>query len=334
MGRVKLEIKKIENPTNRQVTFSKRRNGLMKKAFELSTLCDVDILCIMFSPSGKLTTFCRHDRIEEVISRYANTPLHERSKRKFENVEYLKKVAQKLSDEKGLEGPRIGYADLQLENQELRGNYNKLAQEKTFFEQKSRLFAGSEGVNHIQSLDNLVRIKGELEHALTKVNSRVCQLQEPKPVPAYRQNTLEQRSSYDVMAEAGSSTDVPNATTWETRHLEAPAFYQRAMPIGYNEAENSGYNYATKVEGSSHFAYGGNVQEQVASLPNQVKHGVENTLQYGYGSVSQAQISPLPNLDDTSQYAYGGGGHGQTSSLADQTKQGQLGSGDQTSWLF
>ncbi|PIA36796.1 hypothetical protein AQUCO_03200047v1 [Aquilegia coerulea] len=31
MGRVKLQIKRIENTTNRQVTFSKRRNGLIKK---------------------------------------------------------------------------------------------------------------------------------------------------------------------------------------------------------------------------------------------------------------------------------------------------------------
>jgi hypothetical protein len=61
MGRVKLEIKKIENPTNRQVTYSKRRNGLIKKAYELSVLCDIDIALIMFSPSGKLTQYsnCR-----------------------------------------------------------------------------------------------------------------------------------------------------------------------------------------------------------------------------------------------------------------------------------
>lgn len=63
MGRVKLEIKKIENPTNRQVTYSKRRNGLIKKAYELSVLCDIDIALIMFSPSGKLTQYsnCRFD---------------------------------------------------------------------------------------------------------------------------------------------------------------------------------------------------------------------------------------------------------------------------------
>lgn len=57
MGRVKLEIKRIENPVNRQVTFSKRRNGLIKKAYELSILCDIDIAVIMFSPSGRVNHF-------------------------------------------------------------------------------------------------------------------------------------------------------------------------------------------------------------------------------------------------------------------------------------
>lgn len=53
MGRGKVELKRIENPTNRQVTFSKRRNGLLKKAFELSILCDAEVALLIFSPSGK-----------------------------------------------------------------------------------------------------------------------------------------------------------------------------------------------------------------------------------------------------------------------------------------
>ncbi|PKI73869.1 hypothetical protein CRG98_005739 [Punica granatum] len=57
MGRAKLPVKRIENTTNRQVTFSKRRNGLIKKAYELSVLCDIDIALIMFSPSGRLSHF-------------------------------------------------------------------------------------------------------------------------------------------------------------------------------------------------------------------------------------------------------------------------------------
>ncbi|KAK6924680.1 Transcription factor, MADS-box, partial [Dillenia turbinata] len=42
MGRGKVELKRIENPTRRQVSFSKRKNGLLKKAFELSILCDAE----------------------------------------------------------------------------------------------------------------------------------------------------------------------------------------------------------------------------------------------------------------------------------------------------
>ncbi|KAI3672985.1 hypothetical protein L6452_39090 [Arctium lappa] len=64
MGRVKLQIKKIENTTNRQVTFSKRRNGLIKKAYELSVLCDVDVALIMFSPSGRASIFSGNRRLQ------------------------------------------------------------------------------------------------------------------------------------------------------------------------------------------------------------------------------------------------------------------------------
>ncbi|KAF7135753.1 hypothetical protein RHSIM_Rhsim08G0008600 [Rhododendron simsii] len=69
MGRVKLQIRKIENITSRQVTFSKRRNGLIKKAYELSVLCDIDVALIMFSPSGRLSLFSgKRSPPEELIS--------------------------------------------------------------------------------------------------------------------------------------------------------------------------------------------------------------------------------------------------------------------------
>ncbi|KAL8543817.1 hypothetical protein ACS0TY_004392 [Phlomoides rotata] len=57
MGRGKTELKRIENATSRRVTFSKRRSGLLKKAFELSVLCDAEVALIIFSPSGKLFEF-------------------------------------------------------------------------------------------------------------------------------------------------------------------------------------------------------------------------------------------------------------------------------------
>jgi len=57
MVRGKTQMKKIENVTSRQVTFSKRRNGLLKKAYELSVLCDAEVGLIVFSPRGKLYEF-------------------------------------------------------------------------------------------------------------------------------------------------------------------------------------------------------------------------------------------------------------------------------------
>ncbi|KAL8200414.1 hypothetical protein R6Q57_011753 [Mikania cordata] len=53
MGRGRIEIKKIENNTNRQVTYSKRRNGIFKKAHELTVLCDAKVSLIIFSNTGK-----------------------------------------------------------------------------------------------------------------------------------------------------------------------------------------------------------------------------------------------------------------------------------------
>ncbi|KAH9755676.1 MADS-box domain-containing protein [Citrus sinensis] len=86
MGRVKVQIKRIENTTNRQVTFSKRRNGLVKKAYELSVLCDVDVALIMFSPSGRVSLFSGNKSMEEILARYVNLPEHERGRLPYEFV--------------------------------------------------------------------------------------------------------------------------------------------------------------------------------------------------------------------------------------------------------
>jgi MADS-box transcription factor len=62
MGRGRVELKRIENKINRQVTFAKRRNGLLKKAHELFVLCDAEVALIIFSNKGKLCEFCSSPR--------------------------------------------------------------------------------------------------------------------------------------------------------------------------------------------------------------------------------------------------------------------------------
>ncbi|KAL5556610.1 hypothetical protein UlMin_038846 [Ulmus minor] len=70
MGRRKLHIKRIEDNYNRYVTFSKRRNGLMKKTHELSILCDVEIALVVFSRHGRLYEFCSGESLGKTLDRY------------------------------------------------------------------------------------------------------------------------------------------------------------------------------------------------------------------------------------------------------------------------
>ncbi|KAL6339059.1 hypothetical protein AAG906_024210 [Vitis piasezkii] len=74
MGRQRVEIKKIENKAVRQVTFAKRRNGLLKKAYEISTLCDIEVALLAFSPSGKPTIFGGKKRFDQIFAHYVNLP--------------------------------------------------------------------------------------------------------------------------------------------------------------------------------------------------------------------------------------------------------------------
>ncbi|KAI3770064.1 hypothetical protein L6452_01185 [Arctium lappa] len=69
MGRGKISIRRIENPTSRQVTFSKRSNGLLKKAKELAILCDAEVGLVIFSSTGRLHEYASSSMVK-VTERY------------------------------------------------------------------------------------------------------------------------------------------------------------------------------------------------------------------------------------------------------------------------
>ncbi|KAF7129808.1 hypothetical protein RHSIM_Rhsim10G0080200 [Rhododendron simsii] len=69
MGRGKIAIRRIDNATSRQVTFSKRKNGLLKKAKELGILCDAEVGLIIVSSTGKLFEYSSTS-MKSVIERY------------------------------------------------------------------------------------------------------------------------------------------------------------------------------------------------------------------------------------------------------------------------
>ncbi|KAJ8632685.1 hypothetical protein MRB53_026021 [Persea americana] len=86
MVRGKTQMRRIENTASRQVTFSKRRSGLLKKAFELSVLCDVEVALMVFSPTGRLYEFANAG-MEKTIDRYhrhSRTDIHKGEKENLE----------------------------------------------------------------------------------------------------------------------------------------------------------------------------------------------------------------------------------------------------------
>ncbi|GFZ16939.1 AGAMOUS-like 61 [Actinidia rufa] len=68
-GRQRVAMAKMENESNLQVTFSKRRSGLFKKASELSILCGAEVAIIVFSPGSKAFSF-GHPSVDAVIDRF------------------------------------------------------------------------------------------------------------------------------------------------------------------------------------------------------------------------------------------------------------------------
>ncbi|CAN1808541.1 Agamous-like MADS-box protein AGL29 [Linum perenne] len=71
MGRRKIEMTMVKDRSCRQVTFSKRRTGLFKKAHELATLCAVRIAILVFSPGGKPFSFGSPD-VDSITNQFLN----------------------------------------------------------------------------------------------------------------------------------------------------------------------------------------------------------------------------------------------------------------------
>ncbi|KAL3515393.1 hypothetical protein ACH5RR_022295 [Cinchona calisaya] len=68
-GRQKIEMTRMSKESNLLVTFSKRRSGLFKKAYELHTLCGAEIAIIVFSPGKKVFSY-GHPCLYSIIDRF------------------------------------------------------------------------------------------------------------------------------------------------------------------------------------------------------------------------------------------------------------------------
>ncbi|GKU90875.1 hypothetical protein SLE2022_052200 [Rubroshorea leprosula] len=184
MGRGKIPIRRIENQTTRQVTFSKRRAGLLKKTHELSVLCDAQIGLIIFSSTGKLCQYCTEPyRMEQIIERYQRVtgtriPEDDSREQLHNELAMLRKETRRLQLSMrrytGEDMTSIPIGELDQLEQELECSVNKVRDRKNELLQ--------------QQLDNLRR----KERILEEENGNMYRwVQEHRAALEYQQGALE-----------------------------------------------------------------------------------------------------------------------------------------------
>uniref|UniRef100_A0A7N0T158 Uncharacterized protein n=2 Tax=Kalanchoe fedtschenkoi TaxID=63787 RepID=A0A7N0T158_KALFE len=148
MGRRRVELKRIENKINRKVTFSKRRTGLVKKAHEISVLCDAEVALIIFSGDGKLFEYSTDSCMEKILERY-------------ERYSYAERQHYQ----------QMGASDLQQNPQEIKSmEYNKLKSRLELLQRNHRHYLG-EDVDTL-SMGELQNLEHQLHASLKRIRER------------------------------------------------------------------------------------------------------------------------------------------------------------------
>ncbi|KAL8150857.1 hypothetical protein V2J09_020665 [Rumex salicifolius] len=186
MGRGKIEIQRIDNVASRQVTFSKRRKGLMKKAKELSILCDVDVGLIVLSCTGKIHEFASNGNMKELLERYHNaegneTLLNPTSEAMLWKLE-AENLRQQLEELRGNHRQLMGDNLSELNSEEVENLENILdATIKSVRERKEQIY--KDKIQQLNQQEILVHQENiELHRQLGLMRHQVSELQKNKVI--------------------------------------------------------------------------------------------------------------------------------------------------------
>ncbi|KAJ4837198.1 hypothetical protein Tsubulata_028140 [Turnera subulata] len=177
MGRRKIEIKMVKDSGSRQVTFSKRRTGLFKKANELATLCAVQIAIIVFSPGGKPFSY--------------GNPTVESVTRRFLNEGPKPKVAARGYEKKKQE------AKIRKLNHKLNCLLKQLQAEENKGAMLDKLFRarGLKPLNEL-SIDELMKRKSELEDLKDRVRRHQTEMEASSSLLLLSRKPVKENAQY------------------------------------------------------------------------------------------------------------------------------------------
>ncbi|KAM3380853.1 agamous-like MADS-box protein AGL8 [Capsicum galapagoense] len=227
MGRGRVQLRRIENKINRQVTFSKRRSGLLKKAHEISVLCDAEVGLIVFSSKGKLFEYSTDSCMERILERY-------------ERYSY----AERQLNATDVETP----GSWTLEHAKLKARLEVL-------QRNQRHYAG-EDLNSL-SMKELQNLEQQLDSALKHIRSRKNQLMHESISELQKKDKAlqEQNNNLSKQMKEREKQLAQQHTPWEQQnhdHLNSSSF---GLPHPFNN-NHLGEVYPTagdngEVEGSS-----------------------------------------------------------------------------------
>ncbi|XP_008794140.2 floral homeotic protein AGAMOUS-like [Phoenix dactylifera] len=224
MGRGKIEIKRIENTTNRQVTFCKRRNGLLKKAYELSVLCDAEVALVIFSTRGRLYEYA-NDSVKGTIERYkkACTDTSNSGSVSEANFQYYQQESSKL---------RQQITNLQNSNRNLMGESLGSMNLRDLKQLEGRL---EKGINKIRTKKNelllaeieyMQKRELELQSANMYLRNKITENERAQQ----QMNMLPPTTEYEVMPPYDSRNFLPMNLMQSNQHYSHQQ--QTALQLG------------------------------------------------------------------------------------------------------
>ncbi|KAK7388926.1 hypothetical protein VNO78_23754 [Psophocarpus tetragonolobus] len=291
MGRVKLKIKKLESISNRHVTYSKRKSGILKKAKELSILCDIDIVLLMFSPTGK-STLLQGERgnIEEVIAKFAQLSPQERAKRKMESLEALKKTFKKLDHDVKIQD-FLGSSSQTVE--ELSHQVRMLQTHITEVHQRLSYWNNLEKINNLQ---HLRQMEDSLRESINRVGIQKENLGKHQLISLECANQLQEGMTLPLMM---ASLQESQPLSWllnnDNHHLMLPS-EPKFLP--FSDSTSRDVECATDISLPNYSSYIGNNKLEVGSSPQ------VTTLGQGGGAVNDLNGTTYLNAQRCDQFAY------------------------------
>ncbi|KAK1273010.1 Agamous-like MADS-box protein AGL62 [Acorus gramineus] len=137
MGRRKVEMKKIEKDKALQVCFSKRRQGVFKKASELSLLCGAHVAVIVFSPGSKPYVYAQPslDSVINTITSSSNPtppsslPTHQQRRIDDLNREHAELLARLEAERARLRELNLSLSELEMRRSDAEGVMSRRTEE-------------------------------------------------------------------------------------------------------------------------------------------------------------------------------------------------------------